>query len=84
MKKADIIAALKKFGDDENIILGDDLIHAYQLKPRAICGGQQAFMSYFCVEAPGHKGLCYCSCKNVEFEPETPEEIEAFIKEVNS
>jgi hypothetical protein len=33
---------------------------------------------------PGHDGKCWCSCKNVDFTPDTPEEHAEIVKEVNS
>ena len=85
MKKSDILKALAPFGDDDNIILGEyNMKHACELKPRLVCGGTQAYMPYYCVLDPGHDGPCWCSCKNVDFIPETPEEIESFYKEVNA
>lgn len=73
MTKAQIIEALKDFKDDECITLGgdgDELRHAYELKPTRVCGKGQWMMSYFCVCEPGHEGPCYCSCKSVEFDPD--------------
>lgn len=67
---------LEDIPDDANIILGDDNIHsAYQLKPYVVCGGFQALMPYYCVRPPGHEGKCYCPNKNVDFDPDTEEQI---------
>jgi hypothetical protein len=31
------------------------------------CDGSQRYMVYRCCLDPGHKGLCYCLCKHVNF-----------------
>ena len=84
MKKSDIIKALEQFSDEDDILLGDDLTALWQLQPRAICGKRQAYMVYTCVKQPGHDGECWCSCKDVNFIPDTPEEYAALVKLVNS
>jgi len=87
MTKQDIIKALEVFSDDETISLeeydGGLITYEYQLKPAAVCGGEQAVMPYFCVRKKGHAGPCYCSCKNMEFKKESPEEIAAFFEQNN-
>jgi hypothetical protein len=70
MTKGQIIEFLQDFEDDDVLLIGENLTHLYQLNPRKICGGLQHGMAYFCVKEPNHTGLCYCSCKDVEFKPD--------------
>lgn len=67
MKKQHLIDALKNFKDDDNLIIGD---LTYVPNIRIVCGGKKYHMVYYCTKLPNHEGLCYCSCKNVEFIPE--------------
>lgn len=86
MTKLDIIKALEGIDDNETITLGDrcdPIRYAYELNPTIVCGAGQAYMPYFCVREKGHEGDCYCLCKNVNFTPETPEEIARIYKEIN-
>lgn len=67
MKKKHILQALASFDDEDDVAIGDVV---YLGTVCRICGKRQYGMSYICVLAPGHKGRCYCSCKNVFFDPD--------------
>ncbi len=71
MRKKDMMAALARFDDDDEIMIGD--------KPtigevHRVCGKGQRGMVYKCVLAPGHDGECYCSRKGVSFVPDEDDE----------
>jgi hypothetical protein len=82
MTKKALLEALEPFGDDDHIVF-DGMECSYVPKVRRVCGGQQAAMPYFCTLEPGHEGQCYCSCKNVHFDRESPEEIRQFFADLN-
>lgn len=84
MTKKDLIGylsdMLKDIPDDANIIVGDRR-HLWEMTPTIVCGGTQWLMPYYCIREAGHKGKCYCSCKNVEFTAESPELQAQYHKE---
>ena len=82
MTKLEIIKSLESFSDNEQIVFADGLSHVYQLEPRSVCGGRQAYMPYYCVLKLGHSGECYCANKDVSFIKESDEEIEKFYQEM--
>ena len=69
MKKKYLIEALEKFNDDDHIIF-EDFSSSYVPKMEAVCGKGQKYMAYFCVRKPNHEGQCWCSCKDVNFDPD--------------
>lgn len=71
---------LRDIPDDSNIIISDGsgfITYPGGLEIQVVCGGQQAFMPYYCIRTPNHEGECYCAIKHVEFNPESKEKIQA-------
>ena len=69
MKKKDLIEALEKFNDDDHIIF-EDFSSSYVPKMEAVCGKTEMYTAHFCVLKPNHEGDCWCSCKQVNFDPD--------------
>lgn len=76
MTKQQVIAALEPFADTDNLLFGESTRLG---TVKRICGGSQYAMPYTCILSPGHEGKCFCGCKRVFFDPETPEEQAAII-----
>lgn len=69
MIKKQLIEALEAFGDDDHIMIGDDVV-SYVPTITKICGGKVPYMVYYCNKPKGHSGRCWCSCKNLYFDAE--------------
>ena len=73
---------LRDIPDDSNIIISDGsgfITYPSALEIQVVCGGEQAFMPYYCIRTPNHEGECYCSVKHVNFEPESKETIKKLL-----
>ena len=69
MTKKQLIDAMGHLNDDDHVMM-DETAFPYIPEIKAICGKGQRHMIYHCVLPPGHDGLCYCSCKSIEFSPD--------------
>lgn len=73
MKKKNIIEALEKFNNEDEIAFEGGSTPSWgELwgEFRRVCGKGQAYMPYTCILKPGHEGECYCGCKKIEFIPD--------------
>jgi hypothetical protein len=82
MTKRALLEALEPFDEDDEIIF-EDMPSSFVPKIERVCGGRQAAMPYYCTLPPGHEGRCHCFSKDVDFDPESPEELQAFYDELN-
>ena len=62
--KREIINYLSKFNDDDHITL--EVTNYINAKTR--CPGSDRDMGYWCCLEKGHKGRCYSSTKNLDFD----------------
>ena len=76
MKKRDIElllnVTLKDVDEDSEFTLCDGELKEFWHfgEPEFVCGKGQQWMPYYCVRKKDHDGDCYCSCKNVYFNPD--------------
>ena len=68
MRKGQLLKALERFEDDEHVMIGE-LASSYVPTVTRICGKTAQYTAHYCVREPGHEGRCYCSCKDVDFDP---------------
>jgi len=68
MKKKDVLAALEKFDDDDELQLSGTSTDLWGFE--VICGKTEFGMGYTCVLPKNHNGECYCACKKLHFIPD--------------